>query len=92
MELCISDPNFGDDLPKYGGIGTFGIQGDGLEISDINMLPCDQAYNFQQGKIYNIDASEYIRKIPPNGALEGAHCSIDEPEVAHAVWSAVSGI
>ncbi|MDF5725803.1 MAG: hypothetical protein PUP91_36220 [Rhizonema sp. PD37] len=90
--IVMSDPDFGDDLPRYGGIGTFGIQGDGLEINDINMLPCDQAYNFEPGKIYNIEASKYIRKIPPNAGLGGAHSSIDEPEVAHAVWSAVIGI
>lgn len=90
--IVMSDPGFGDDPPRYGGIGTFGIQGDGLEISDIDMLPCDRAYHFKPGKIYNIEASKYICKIPPDAGLGGAHSSIDEPEVAHAVWSAVIGI
>jgi hypothetical protein len=86
--IALSNPNFADTLPRYGGIGAFGIQGDGLEISDIYMLPCNQAYNFEQGKIYNLESSRYICKIPSDAGLGGAHSSIDEPEVAHAVWSA----
>jgi hypothetical protein len=76
------------ELPKYGGIGSFGIQGDGLKTNPIFMLPYEQNYNFEAGKIYNIQSSKYICKIPPDAGLGGAHSSIDEPEVAHAVWTA----
>lgn len=86
--IVMSDPNFADTLPRYGGIGAFGIQGDGLEISNIDMLPCDQAYHFEPGKIYNLEASKYLCQIPQHAGLGGAHSSINEPEVAHAVWSA----
>ncbi len=92
--IALSDLNFAD-LPRYGGIGTFGIQGDGLDrlkISNIKMLPCDQAYHFEPGNIYNLEASQYICQIPPDAGLGGAHSSIDEPEVAHAVWSAAIGV
>lgn len=90
--IVMSDPNFADTLPRYGGIGAFGIQGDGLEISNIDMLPCDRAYHFEPGKIYNLEASKYIYQIPQDAGLGGAHSSINEPEVAHAVWSAASGV
>jgi hypothetical protein len=76
------------ELPKYGGIGAFGIQGDELGANNIQMLTCDQAYSFEAGKIYNLQSSKYISKIPPDAGLGGAHSSIDEPEVAHAVWAA----
>jgi hypothetical protein len=86
--IAQSNPDFApENLPRYGGIGTFGIQGDGLEIHDTQMVAVGQPYSFEVGKIYNLEASRYISKSP-NGALGGAHSAIDEPEVAHAVWSA----
>ncbi|MEM6838641.1 MAG: hypothetical protein AAF609_17520 [Cyanobacteria bacterium P01_C01_bin.120] len=87
--IAMSNPDFApDNLPRYGAIGAFGIQGRGLEISDIDMRPVEEAYIFEAGKIYNLEASRYISKIPPDAGLGGAHSAIDEPEVAHAVWSA----
>jgi hypothetical protein len=87
--VALSNPDFAlENLPRYGAIGAFGIQGDGLEIADIEMQPVDRAYPFEAGKIYNLEASRFIAKIPPNAGLGGAHSAIDEPEVAHAVWSA----
>lgn len=86
--VAMSSLDLPPDLPKYGGIGTFGIQGDGLVLNNMMMLPCDQDYSFAAGKIYNLQSSEYISKIPPDAGLGGAHNSIDEPEVAHAIWTA----
>jgi hypothetical protein len=77
---------FATELPKYGGIGTHGIQGPGLSVSDEPMLPADGSYLFQGGRVYNLDGSAYIRQ---GGGFSGAHSDIRGPEVAHAVWSAV---
>jgi hypothetical protein len=55
------------------------------------MLPHDASYSFEAGRIYNLESSDYIRKIPADAGLGGAHSAIDEPEVAHAVWEAALG-
>jgi hypothetical protein len=89
--MAMKGPSFDitvGQLPQYGAIGTFGLQGDGLDRKNSSMLPCTQDYNFEAGKIYNLESSKYICKIPPDAGLGGAHSSIDEPEVAHAVWMA----
>ncbi|NMF61722.1 hypothetical protein [Brasilonema octagenarum] len=82
------------EYPGVGGIGCYGIQGDGLEIINDpkGMLPLEQSYNFQSGKIYNLESSKYI-VVPPSllDLFIGAHNAIDKPEVAHAVWSAAFG-
>lgn len=86
--IAMSSVDFAPEkLPRYGAIGAFGIKGDGIDITNLDMLPSDQDYTFEPGKIYNLEASQYIRKIPPDARLGGAHSAIDEPEVAHAVWS-----
>jgi len=74
-------------LPKYGGIGSFGLAGDDLGVEEKPMLPCDKAYNFQPGKIYNLNSNQYIHVLQDKLTI-GAHNDIDKPEVAHAVWSA----
>lgn len=89
--VALSDADMAESLPYYGGIGAFGIQGDGLVLNNIQMLPCGQDYSFEAGKIYNLESSKYISKIPPDAGLGGSHNSIDEPEVAHAVWMAAMG-
>ncbi|WP_413198595.1 hypothetical protein [Nostoc piscinale] len=77
------------EFPEYGSIGTFGIQGINESIS-LKMYPCDKPYNFQAGKVYNLESSEFIRNL--NGKKDDdAHNSIDKPEVAHAVWAAAFG-
>ncbi|MEH2069142.1 MAG: hypothetical protein V7K47_13440 [Nostoc sp.] len=91
------DPNSGNTPKRYpgvGGIGFYGIQGDGLEIinDEKGMLTLEESYNFQSGKIYNLESSKYI--VVPHSLLDlfiGAHNAIDKPEVAHAVWSAAFG-
>ncbi len=73
------------ELPKYGALGCFGIQGvDGNDMVD--MLPEDGTYGFQGGEIYNLESSNIIRK---GGGASGAHSDISYPEVAHAFWEAV---
>ncbi len=73
-------------LPKYGSIGTFGIQGVGPVITDGPMLAADAEYDLAGGgRVYNFDGSAFIRQ---GGGFSGAHSDIRRPEVAHLVWSA----
>ena len=74
------------ELPKHGGLGTFGMRGDGIRVQDLDILPSDGAYHFENGQIYNIDTSRYMTIT--SGA-SGAHSDIDHPEVAHIFWSGV---
>jgi hypothetical protein len=76
------------ELPKYGALGTFGAQGDGLDIVSMKMLSSDTPYQYQSGKIYNLDGTEFICDTT-GGGLGGAHSDIAKPEVAHAIWQAV---
>ena len=75
---------FGLNLPKFGAIGTFGIQGVEGTIAG-TMLSETSTYQFVPGKIYNLDSSQFIKKM--EGAA-GAHSDIDGPQVAHAIWQA----
>ncbi len=74
-------------LPKYGGIGSFGLAGDDLEAENINMLGAAASYDFKPGKIYNLESSQFICN-EDMGRWVGAHSDIAKPEVAHAAWSA----
>ncbi len=74
-----------DSLPKYGGVGSFGLQGPGLGLVELDLQPVDQSYEFTSGQIYNLECSGVIRN---GGGASGAHSDIAHPEVAHAVWSA----
>jgi CHAT domain len=71
--------------PKYGGVGSFGIQGL-TSTEDRPMLPAQSSYLFYPGGIYNLEASDVIRN---GGGASGAHSDIAHPEVAHAFWSAM---
>ena len=73
-------------LPKFGGIGSFGARGPGLNIVDLDLQPANYAYQFQPGHIYNIESTKYICE---GGGTAGAHSDIAKPEVAHAFWCAV---
>ena len=71
-------------LPEYGAIGAFGIQG----LANVRigkMLAESGRYEFAPGSIHNLDASQFIAKM--DGA-SGAHSDIDGPEVAHMLWQA----
>ncbi|MDP5017219.1 MAG: hypothetical protein NWQ43_07950, partial [Dolichospermum sp.] len=73
--------------PGVGGIGVYGIQGEELDITNMDMLSQTESYDFQSGKIYNLESTKYIT-VPKPDLFTGAHNAIDKPEVAHAVWSA----
>jgi hypothetical protein len=74
------------DYPKYGGVGVFGIQGMGAAATDLPMQSADWKYEFAEGRIYNLEASEVIKE---GGGFSGAHSDIAHPEVAHVMWQAV---
>jgi hypothetical protein len=76
-------------LPRYGAVGTYGLQGMGISTKNASLLSCQDAYNFEAGSIYNLEGSRFITKITDR--FGGAHNSIDEPEVAHAIWMAAMG-
>src|SRR5262249_31051157 len=78
------DADIDDKLPKYGGIGSFGIQGTTIAV-EREMLEKDGSYGFAGGKIYNLESSKYIAK---KVGVSGAHSDIDGPQVAHAIWQA----
>lgn len=75
------------ELPKYGALGSFGVRGPGADIVDIKMLPADESYNYEAGKVYNLESSQYICEMQSRSS--GAHSDLAHPEVAHAVWEAV---
>jgi hypothetical protein len=75
------------ELPKYGALGAFGAQGEGVDAVAMAMLASDEPYAFERGKVYNLDGSRYIAEMQSLGA--GAHNDIAHPQVAHAMWSAV---
>lgn len=74
-----------DELPKFGGIGTFGAQGLGAVAVDREMGPANTDYGFQNGRVYNLDANGVIKN---GGGFSGAHSDIAHPEVAHVLWQA----
>lgn len=79
-------PQFAAGLPKYGAIGTYGIQGVPNDIrTDLVMLPATGTYQFEPAKIYNLDGAQFIFH---KEGISGAHSDIAGPEVAHAIWAA----
>ena len=77
----------GDELPKFGGVGTFGIQGIGGVGENLSMATADHEYGFRAGHVYNLESSDVIKTS--SGMASGAHSDIAHPEVAHAMWQAV---
>ncbi len=76
----------GDAYPKYGGIGSFGIQGVGAGGTNMTMQSAEHEYAFEPGHVYNLESSGVIKN---GGGFSGAHSDIAHPEVAHAMWQAV---
>ena len=76
------------ELPKYGGVGTFGLRGSGLDIEDLTVGAADFPYDFRSGRIYNINCDSVIRE---GGPPSGAHSDIARPEIGHLVWAAALG-
>ncbi len=81
--------DFGESLPKYGAVGTFGLCGVDTVAHFTTMLSTSDAYNFLSGQIYNLESSAVISEN--QGMFVGAHSDFAHPEVGHAVWSAVLG-
>jgi hypothetical protein len=78
------------DFPKYGGVGSFGIQGTSASPQDLPIKPQTSVYGFKPGNIYNVEASRVIKH---GGGASGAHSDIAHPEVAHIFWeAALSGL
>jgi hypothetical protein len=75
----------GEEYPKYGGVGTYGIQGIGEIGFDIKMESATHEYGFRSQYVYNLDSSGVIKN---GGGFSGAHCDIAHPELAHAFWQA----
>jgi len=80
----VREADFANELPKYGAIGAFGIQGHTGAIAR-DMLAADGEYGFTPGTITNLESSKFIAK---GGGASGAHSDIDGPQVAHAMWQA----
>jgi len=74
------------ELPKYGAVGAFGIQGLFSKKHELKMLPENGAYDFQPGHVYNVESSNFINQ---GSGFSGAHSDIRKKPVAHAVWSAI---
>lgn len=80
----VGQADFADKLPKYGALGTFGIQGTQV-AKTLAMVDQNGSYGFQPGGVYNVESSEFIKKMDGSS---GAHSDIDGPEVAHMLWEA----
>ena len=76
----------GDELPRYGGVGTFGIHGIGTVQEDRPMESATFDYGFTPGRVYNLESSGVIKT---GGGFSGSHSDIAHPEVAHVLWQAV---
>lgn len=76
----------GDDLPKYGGIGTWGIQGvpDAVELPPLEPGRAPKG-DFMPAAIHNIDASAVIATL--QGA-PGAHNDLAHRELVQLAWLA----
>jgi hypothetical protein len=73
----VNEFDFGTELPKFGGVGTWGIQG--TSVAEKRPMLQSGDYAFLPGRVYNIDGSRFI----------SGHSAIDGPEVAHMQWQAV---
>ena len=73
-------------FPKYGGIGSFGLQGPGLTLEDLPIGNASHEYQFAPARIYNLECTGVIKD---GTGASGAHSDIAKPEVAHALWQAV---
>ncbi|QDT50542.1 Nuclease precursor [Symmachiella dynata] len=69
-----------NQFPKYGGIGSFGIQGAGLQITDLQLAQNGVGYQLAgSGAVTNVDASRVVK----------GHNDISKSDLAHLVWSAI---
>lgn len=73
----INEFDFGTELPRFGGIGTWGIQG--TAVAEKKQMLDAGDYGFAPGRVYNVDGSSFI----------SGHSAIDGPQVARMQWQAV---
>jgi hypothetical protein len=77
--------SFVAELPTYGGVGAFGIQGVDTITTGRMIAGVSEDYGFQGGRIYNLNADDVISG---NHGQNDAHSDIVHPEVAHVIWQA----
>jgi hypothetical protein len=75
-----------ENLPTYGAVGCYGLQGQGISLINGPVVPADGPYDLRHGYVYNLDGSRFIFR---GGGASGAHSDIDNPEVGHAFWAAI---
>lgn len=75
------------DLPTYGGIGTFGVRGHGVEVEDERLERVTDQYELRPRTVYNLIADSVIAT---RAGIQGAHSDICHPELARALWCAVA--
>jgi hypothetical protein len=80
-----SQESFAAELPVYGGVGTFGIQGLDAVTTARMIGGVSENYGFGAGRIYNLNADDVISG---NHGQYDAHSDIAHPEVAHVIWQA----
>lgn len=73
------------DFPRIGAVGMYGLQGVPGAVNTA-MLSKVAPYEFEAGRVYNLEASAFICK--KSGLFEGAHSDIAGPEVANAIRQA----
>lgn len=75
--------------PMYGAMGYWGLQG--IAPTAISMLDESGSYQFCGGRVYNLNADNFICK---SSGISGAHSDISGPKsgpaVSHMVWQAAS--
>jgi hypothetical protein len=74
------------ELPRYGAVGVYGIQGPDTAAESMHMKPASERYGFHHGGIYNLSGDDYIRQ---GSGAAGAHSDIAHAEVAHAYWEGI---
>jgi hypothetical protein len=75
----VNEFDFGTELPTFGGIGSWGIQGTASAESRA-MLDATETYAFEPRRIYNLESSSFIP----------GHSAVDHAAVAHMLWQAAA--
>jgi hypothetical protein len=70
----------GDENDPYGGMGSNGAQKTPEAQADTNMVDVSGTYNFAAKKVANLHADQYVK----------GHSDITNPQVAHAVYCAIT--
>ena len=82
-EVWRPPPPYGDgpnpkttDFPTFGAVGYYGAQGPMPCRFNIKLLPVGDDYEFKNGCVYNIDASDYVKD----------HMDVIKPEISHVFF------